>query len=301
MARLARHDDGRTAQARANRRDRRDRVRGVHAFRRLFDGRPLCRDWAPSRPGNPGGDHRQPAAVVVADGVAGHGVGDARLLRAFRSRSHPFVAGCRAAGVRSSHRHDGALDRPDGRIAGRAVHQCPGGIGRAALARRLWRGGSARARRDRGRHCTDDRAVQDHRPKAYPIYCANRRRGDRRRLRDRAAIRRNPLLRQLVPDRLPAIGGIARACAGPRQHALLASPRRARRRAGAGRRDRRKPPPARISIVLFAPRFGDHAIAAAGVSHTVTRQRRGSSAFAPRARRGPCDTRSGRCCGAIPG
>ena len=34
-----------------------------------------------------------------------------------------------------------------------------------------------------------------------------------------------------------------------------------------------------LSIVLFAPRFGDHAIAAAGVSHTVTRQRRWSAGF----------------------
>jgi ABC-2 type transport system permease protein len=34
-----------------------------------------------------------------------------------------------------------------------------------------------------------------------------------------------------------------------------------------------------LSIVLFAPRFGNHAIAAAGVSHTVTRQRRWSCGF----------------------
>ena len=36
-----------------------------------------------------------------------------------------------------------------------------------------------------------------------------------------------------------------------------------------------------VAIAVFSPRFGDHAIAAAGVSHTVTRQRRWSSAFRP--------------------
>jgi hypothetical protein len=92
MAGLARDDDGRTAPARAN---------GAIAVI-VFVG-VSCISW-PIRmvgrfaesgaipTGDPGGDHRQPAAVVVADGVAGDGVGDARLLRALRPRSHPFVA-----------------------------------------------------------------------------------------------------------------------------------------------------------------------------------------------------------------
>ena len=58
------------------------------------------------------------AAVLVADDVAGDGIGDARVLRALRPRSDPFLAGRGAADLRGSHRHDGALDRPDGGAAG---------------------------------------------------------------------------------------------------------------------------------------------------------------------------------------
>ena len=48
---------------------------------------------------------------------------DARLLCARRSRSHPGLAGRRAASVRRAHRHHRAVDRADGAAAGRPVHQ----------------------------------------------------------------------------------------------------------------------------------------------------------------------------------
>ena len=48
------------------------------------------------RQANAGRDHRDPVAVVAADGFAGHGIDDARFLFARRSRSHPRFAGGRA-------------------------------------------------------------------------------------------------------------------------------------------------------------------------------------------------------------
>ena len=56
-----------------------------------------------------------------------------------------------------------------------------------------------------------------------------------------------------------------------------------------------------LSIVLFSPRFGDHAIAAAGVSPPSRGSVAGPRAFAPRTRRGHCGARSGRCSRAILG
>ena len=49
--------------------------------------RPRC------RPRHAGGHHRLRAAGLVADDVAGDGIGDARILRALRPRSDPVVAG----------------------------------------------------------------------------------------------------------------------------------------------------------------------------------------------------------------
>ena len=50
------------------------------------------------------------AAVLVADDVAGDGIGDARLLCALRPRPDPLLAGRGAKGVRGAHRRHGALD-----------------------------------------------------------------------------------------------------------------------------------------------------------------------------------------------
>ncbi len=250
----------------------------------------------------PGGDHGEPAAVLVADAVAGDGVGDPRLLRAIGSRSDPHLAGPGAEGLFRADRDDGALHRADGRAAGGAVHQCSGGARRAAVAGLLWGGGchGLRSRRVGGR--AHDRAVQDHRSEADPVRRADRGRGDRRSLRDRAAGGRNTVLRQLVAHRFPAIGRVRRARAGHRQHRLLARPRRARRRDGARRRAERRPRPARhldrdcsrrASAIMPSP---PPAFRAPSRASAVGRR-----AFAPRHPRAHCGRRSGSCSGATPG
>ena len=89
----------------------------------------------------------------------------------------------------------------------------------------------------------------------------------------------------------------------PEQRILVAGARRARRsRARLPRSWRSALPLLGASIALFSGRFGDHAMAAAGVSSTVVRQRRWSAGFPPPLRRRACcGRRNGRCCGAIPG
>ena len=54
-------------------------------------------------------------------------------------------------------------------------------------------------------------------------------------------------------------------------------------------------------MLIFAARFGDHVVAAAGVSQSVVRQRRGRKHFAAIPRAGCCGKRSGPCSRAIPG
>ena len=58
----------------------------------LAHGRPLRRGRSRARPRDAARDDRQHRAVLVADAVAGDGIGDARLLQPRRSRSHPVVA-----------------------------------------------------------------------------------------------------------------------------------------------------------------------------------------------------------------
>ena len=126
------------------------------------------------------------------------------------------------------------------------------------------------------------RAVQDHRPETHAPRRADRRRDHRRGLRDRDADRRNPRLRQSVAHRCPGVRHVCRARAGRRQ-----------RRSGG----RRAPPSATgrrssscswsaslllgLAIVVFSPRFGDHAIAAASIASGVARRQRGPASFRP--------------------
>ena len=95
----------------------------------------------------------------------------------------------------------------------------------------------------------------------------------------------------------------AGARARRRQHRVVAGARDPRRCRGARRgrprqRGARSPRPSSI----FAPRFGDHALAAAGVSAHRHASARAAGAFrraSPRAAR--CGARNGRCCCAIRG
>ena len=105
----------------------------------------------------------------------------------------------------------------------------------------------------------------------------------------RMAMLQSPTLVRLAPD--------------ARQPVLVAGPRRARRAGGAGRlcsasASLRWPP----RSCLFAPRFGQFALAAGSVSHgTARRSRRPARFHSVVARRRRCAARSGRCCCAIPG
>ena len=83
------------------------------------------------------GDHRHAGAGLVVDAVAGDGVGDARILRARRSRADPDLSGDDVAAVRRAHLRDGGRRSCDGAGARRAVHQRAGLARRRALARRL--------------------------------------------------------------------------------------------------------------------------------------------------------------------
>ena len=97
LARLAVDDDGRAALARAHR--SRSRSSSSLAVMHLLACRmvgALRRRRRRSRQGDAGRDHRQRAALLVADAVAGDGIGDARVLCALRPRPHPLLAGRRA-------------------------------------------------------------------------------------------------------------------------------------------------------------------------------------------------------------
>ena len=130
LARLGLADDG----GRAHARTYRDRcaylLRHLHACLRLLDGRHLCRCRSWFRHGRAGRNHRHAVAVVVAAVVAGHGVGDPRVLFALRSRSHPHVACLRAKSLRGAHGPDRHGRGGDCSAAGGAVHQRFGGARR---------------------------------------------------------------------------------------------------------------------------------------------------------------------------
>ena len=134
----------------------------------------------------------------------------------------------------------------------------------------------------------DGRAVPHHRAEADAARRADRRRHRRRDLRDRTAGRRDPVLRHAVVFHVPEVGPAGVARAGDRERRVVAGAR------GAGRPDRARRGAERAAslllgraIALFSARFGDHAIAAAGVSDAGVMQRRWRNGFrrvSPRAR-----------------
>ena len=202
---------------------------------------PIVKDYAQvaprARQGRAGGHHRHAGAVVVADGVAGDGVGHPRILFAFRSRSHSVVAGRRAAAVCGAHRHHDAGDGADVAVAGVTVHQRPGRARRTALARRLRGRAGGQPHRDGVRAGADHRAVHDAGAEADAAGRPGHGRRHRRGLRHRAPTRRDRIARQPVPHRNTRLLRTGRDGPGKRQHALLAGARRRRRPCGArGRR-----------------------------------------------------------------
>ena len=226
------------------------------------------------------GDHRERAAVVAADGVAGDGIDDARLLCARRPRSDPRFAGRRAAACSP------CASRP---------WRCRSPLMALPLAapfidmlvvRGGWRwlgaygviAGDGRGRGGvRGR--AHGGAVPHHRAEAHAARRAGGRRHHRRRLRHRPAGGGDPLLRHLVARRRAAIADAARARARSRQRvwwparavlgdvAALAAVLAASFVLLAA------------AIALVAPRFGDYAIAAAGAVGCRGAPRARSSAF----------------------
>ena len=165
------------------------------------------------------------------------------------------------------------------RAAGGALHQRAGDARRRALARRLRRGRRHGRGGDGGGARAHHRAVSPGRRQAHAADRADRGGGDRRRLRHRLADRGDLLLRQHLALRRAAIaldaGARARHASAfwwPAHavlgdlHALVAVVAFSFALLG-------------VAIALFSRRFGDHALAAAGVSSTVVRQRRWPLAF----------------------
>ena len=164
--------------------------------------------------------------------------------------------------------------------AGRAVHQHPGLSRRRALARGLWRRG--RGRRDGGGAVgrAHGRAVPHHRAEAHAARGPDRRRHRRRRLRHRPADRRDPVLRHPLLPGVPEVGPAGRRSC--RRSTAWCGGRRAPCWATSARSpwcSARALALLAAAIAIFSARFGEHAIAAAGVSDGGVPQRRRRSGF----------------------
>ena len=182
-----------------------------------------------------------------------------------------------------------------------AVRQRSGDRRRCPMVRGLRRGDCDRPVGGGGCDCGHRRAVSHHRAKPDPAGGADRRGGHRRRLCHRAADRGDPVLRHAVALRGADLGCRGGVRARPRQSAVVAGARDARRRRSAAvaaggrpRHARRRDGDLFAAICrLRHPRLG-HAprrrIAATAQSRSA--QVRGS-------RR--CGARSSCCCAAIPG
>ena len=244
------------------------------------------------------GDH---LPGLGADAVAGDRIGDAGVLCARRSRSDHVVAGHADQCVFGAHRGDRAVGHRDGAVAVDALcrrsrdrrrRPMACGLRRRHRHRPVGRGG-----RDRGH----DRAVSPDRPEPDPAGRANPRGDHRRRLRHRAADRRDPVLWHAVAVRgsdLGCRGGVRTRC---RQHRLVAGARRTRRRRSAAAAAGRRPCAARRRDGdLLAP-FADTAVSvsanAVARASRLAHQRR----FAPARGNRRCGGRNSCCCGAIPG
>ena len=162
---------------------------------------------------------------LLADAVAGDGIGDARLLHALRPRSPAVLPGAGAEDFRGADRDHRAVRHGDGGAARRSLHQRAGLRRRGALARGLRR--RRRHGRDRGgaRGRADHRAVPHHRPQAHAAGRPDRRSRDRRRLRHRPAACRDRFERYAVALRRARFR--CRSSPSPRMPAASCGGRRA--------------------------------------------------------------------------
>ena len=301
MARMARDDDGRTARAQARRGDRPDRLCRVDASPGLGGDRPFRRSAGAARQILADRHHRDDLAGLGLDAVAGDRIGDAGVLRARRSRPDHVVAGQAGQRVFDPDRRDRAVGHCDGAAALDAVRRCSRDRRRHPMAcglrRRHRHRPVGRGDCDRGH----DRAVSPDRPGANPAGRADPRRDHRRRLRHRAADRRDPVLRHAVAVCDADVGRRRGHRARHGQHRVVAGARGARRWRSAAAAVVRWPRAARR-------RDGD--LLASICRHR--RQRFGPCRFRPEGSRAQgdfvaargnrrCGARNSCCCGAIPG
>lgn len=220
---------------------------------------------------------------MVAAIIAGNGVGDTGVLFAVRPRSHSHIADVGAQNICGSHGPDRYGGDHNRRTAGRALHQHIDCARRRPLACSLWRGVCHGRSGNCGSAGADDCAVSHHRRQAHALVAqivaavigavfviglqitAIFSAGNLSRL---AALQSDWMS---VPDSDSAFWWPARAVLGD-YTALVAV--FASGIAALG-----------LAIAIFSRRFGEHAIAAAGVSSTAVRQRRWVHAFRRRSPR----------------
>ena len=239
------------------------------------------RDRGRCRPRHAGGDHRLRAARLVADDVAGDGAGHARVLCPLRPRPDPVVAGdsrnaCSRCGSRRSRLSTMIMAvllaapfinvlvwRGGARwLAGYGVVLAVGATAAAmsvALTVALFRTIG---------------------PAANTAGGADRRRRDRRDLRDRVAgggdrlLRHDPQFTFLQSDALVAVRAGGREPVWWPARAMLGDCTALRAVVGRRLYDTR-----RVNCYVFSARFGEHAVAAAGVSDGSIGHRRRLHAF----------------------
>ena len=169
-----------------------------HASAGLCRDRPLRRSARAARQILADRHHRDHPAGLGVDAVAGDRIGDAGILRARRSRPDHVVAGPAGKRLLGPHRRDRAVGDRDGAVVVDALRRCPRDRRRHPLAcglrRRRRHRPVGRGGRDRGH----GRAVSADRPEPDAAGGADSRRHHRRRLRHRAADRRDPVLRHAV-------------------------------------------------------------------------------------------------------
>ena len=189
--------------ANARRRHRPPRLRGVPASAGLGRGRPLCRPAGAARPAVADHHDRDDIPRLGADHVAGHRIGHPGVLRPRRPRSHHVVADATAPRYSRSGSARSRCRSRRWRCCSRRPLSMSWSLTGGARGLPLSASSSPRpvGRGDRDRD--HDHAVSPDRPGADAADRADSRGHHRRRLRDRAADRRDPVLRHAVTVRDP--------------------------------------------------------------------------------------------------
>ncbi len=178
-----------------------DCFRGDHAPAGLCRGRQVREPRGAARQIHAHRHHLDDTAGMGPDAVAGDRIGDAGVLCARRPRSDHVLAGGAGQCIFGSHRGHRADCHCDGTGVFDAFRRCSRDRRRYPMVRGLWRRRRHRPVRGRGCHRHGDHAVSPDRCEPDPAGRANTRRDHRRRLRDRAADRRDPVLWHAVAVR----------------------------------------------------------------------------------------------------